>query len=85
MLPLDCLALAVDFGFLEAAAALGAVALVTGVDFVVTDIPLDFPPIGLNLLLVLERVVAFLGFFALGTCELSGVQTHFLECLPVID
>ena len=85
MLPLDCLALAVDFGFLEAAAALHAVALVIGVDFVVTDIPLDFPPISLNLLLVLERVVAFLGFFALGTCELSGIETLSLECLPVTE
>ena len=84
MLPLDSLALAVDFGFLEAAAALRAVALVTG-DFVVTDIPLDFPPIGMNLLLVLERVVAFLGFFALGTCELSGIETLFLERLPVTE
>ena len=85
VLPLDCLALAVDFGFLGAAAALGAAALVTGVDLVVTDFPLDVPPIGLEVLLVLERVVAFLGFFALGICELSGVETLFLERLSVTD
>ena len=55
MLPLDCrLALAVDFGFLGAEAALGEAALVTGVDFVVTDFSLDFLPNGLDLLLVLE-------------------------------
>ena len=54
MLPLDSLALAVGFGFLGAAAALGAAALVTGVDLVVTDFPLDFLSTGLDLLLVLE-------------------------------
>ena len=78
VLPLDCLALAVDFGFLGGAAALGAAALVTGVDLVVTDFPLDFLSTGLDLLLVLEWVVAFLGFFALRICELSGVEILFL-------
>ena len=85
LFPLDCLALAVGFGFLVPAVALGAVALVTGVDLIVTDFPLDFPPTDLDLLLVLERVTAFLGFFALGICEISGVETLFLERLPVTD
>ena len=80
--PLDCLALAVGFGFLGPAAALGAAALVTGIDRVVTDFPL---PTDLDLLLVLERVAAFLGFFALGICKVSGVETLFLERLPVTD
>ena len=79
--PLGCLGLAVDFDFLGPAEVLAAT-LVTRVAFVATNFPL---PSGLGLFLVLEVVVAFLGFLALGACELSGVEALFLERLPVDD